>query len=153
MAHRGNAFHVHRGRSGKTVIGLYERFYSQIPHKHFIQRIWHLRCGCWPNLLHFWKWVRPFWVCGVTQTGEQPWAQIDRNDKRVLRCWLVSDWPKLSADKWVVSWQGPCWLGGPCWGGLSALVSAPPVAPMDSSAFTSQGEIWDYFSFFKINMY
>lgn len=50
-------------------------------HTYLIQRIWHLRCGCWPNFLHLWKWVKPFWVGGVTQMDEQPCTQINRNDQ------------------------------------------------------------------------
>lgn len=45
----------------------------------------------------------PFWVCGVTQMDEQPCAQINRNDKCMLKRWVTNDWPKFSAEKWALS--------------------------------------------------
>lgn len=72
-------------------------FLLTAPHTYLIQRIWHLRCGCWPNFLHLWKWVKLFRVCGLIQMDEQPCAQINRNDKWRLEHWQTNGWPKFSA--------------------------------------------------------
>ena len=105
-------------RSQKILIRLSESLYSQIPHKYLVQRTWHLICGCWPDFLHLWKWVMPFWVCGVTQMDEQPCARINRNDKCMLRCWVTNDWPKYGAEKCALSQQWSHWYKISLWGWL-----------------------------------